>query len=228
MNDVANIVTICSDSQAAIKAVIAPVLDSKAVMATRNALNALGTQYEVILCWSPAHMGIRGNERADTLANIGSDTAPHGPAPFLPFAGSFIRKTINASFLSSHLSMLSASGNMDSLHLRLTYNHLQTHKYNLCTTNKHHIRTISHLFTGHSYLRYFQNKIGHEPSGTCRNCEEVPETTEHFLLACPAHIMERFGAMGIFTLRGKHGCLSHSQVTRFAESVKYLDYFDPP
>ena len=124
--------------------------------------------------------------------------------------------------------MFAASGNMNSLHHCMTYSHLQTNKYNLCSTNKHNIRTISHLYTGHSYLRYFQNKIGHEPSGTCRSCDEVPETTEHFLKACPAHIMERYETLGNFIIRGNNFRPSHSQVTKFAECVKYLDYFDPP
>ena len=33
---------------------------------------------------------------------------------------------------------------------------------------------LTHLFTGHSYLRYFQHNIGNEPSSLCRNCDDSP------------------------------------------------------
>ncbi|KAJ8912276.1 hypothetical protein NQ315_016774 [Exocentrus adspersus] len=74
---------ICSDSQAALRAISSPRTRSKLVQECGDALESLARQKEVGLVWVPEHMGIPGNERADQLARLGSGKPPQGPEPIL-------------------------------------------------------------------------------------------------------------------------------------------------
>ncbi|KAJ8912199.1 hypothetical protein NQ315_003803 [Exocentrus adspersus] len=63
---------ICSDSQAALRAISSPRTRSMLVQECGDALESLDRQKEVGLVWVPGHMRISGNERADQLARLGS------------------------------------------------------------------------------------------------------------------------------------------------------------
>lgn len=70
---------ICSDSQATLNALLKPKIRSKLVLECIEILNKLAETREVSLLWTPAHSNIRGNERADELANMGAVTPCMGP-----------------------------------------------------------------------------------------------------------------------------------------------------
>ncbi|KAJ8923908.1 hypothetical protein NQ315_006684 [Exocentrus adspersus] len=56
---------ICSDSQAALRAISSPRTRSMLVQKCGDALESLARQKEVGLVWVPGHMGIPGNKRAE-------------------------------------------------------------------------------------------------------------------------------------------------------------------
>ena len=226
-NLVPSTIAICSDSQAAIKALNSSTISSQSVLSARQALESLCSSHSVSVVWTPAHIGIPGNEAADSLANLGSDSPPTSSIRVVPFSFSFIRGLINQAFFVRHIERLESKLVPSSLNLRLTMNHLTQIKYDICTNNKFHMRILAHLFTGHSYLRYFQHKIGHESDPYCRLCEEERETTDHFLSKCPATVLQRKETLGYFQLRGNY-VLSYKKVLAFASKLKYLDYFQPP
>jgi ribonuclease HI len=81
------IVIILSDSQAAIQATTNPLICSRTVKQTIDALNSLcGLGFEVCLQWVQGHNGPDGKEMADFMANKGAILAIEGPDSFLPFA----------------------------------------------------------------------------------------------------------------------------------------------
>ena len=61
-------IRICSDSQAALKALDGPLIESRLVIDTRDVLNHVARDNKVTLTWIPGHSGWHGNERADKLA----------------------------------------------------------------------------------------------------------------------------------------------------------------
>lgn len=73
-------IVICCDSQAAIRALNSLAQQSKSVISAKRAIKySLGQTSNVKLVWTPSHIGIPGNEWADSLANIGSSKPPVGP-----------------------------------------------------------------------------------------------------------------------------------------------------
>jgi len=75
-------VSICSDSQAALKALKA-VRTSPLVHQCQKALNDISTQHAAGLYWVPGHAGVGGNEIADEFAWGSSALRFLGPQPAL-------------------------------------------------------------------------------------------------------------------------------------------------
>jgi ribonuclease HI len=74
-------ISVCSDSQAALKALLAMKTTSPLVRQCQRALDDISTYHSVGLFWVPGHSGIRGNEIADELAKEGSAHHFVGPEP---------------------------------------------------------------------------------------------------------------------------------------------------
>ena len=81
---------IFSDSQAALRSLTSTVTQSHLVSDIVALLNKLGALTALHLHWVPGHSDILGNDRADLLANRGSDHRPIGPEPFTPFSSSHV------------------------------------------------------------------------------------------------------------------------------------------
>ena len=76
-------ISICSDSQAALKALQAVRTTSPLVYQCQKALNDISARHVVGLYWVPGHAGVRGNEIADGLARGSSALGFLGPEPAL-------------------------------------------------------------------------------------------------------------------------------------------------
>ena len=76
-------ISICSDSQASLKALQAVRMTSPLVHQCQKALNDISAWHVVGLYWVPGHAGVRGNEVADGLARGGSALGFPGPEPAL-------------------------------------------------------------------------------------------------------------------------------------------------
>lgn len=83
LNRTNDIIFICSDSEAALKALSSVKFTSALTLETWEALNKLALSNRVDLLWVPGHSGIIGNERADALARIGALTSPIEPMPVM-------------------------------------------------------------------------------------------------------------------------------------------------
>jgi len=97
-------ILICSDSQAALKALSGPKVTSTLVAECLDALFALASLNEVTLFWVPGHQGILGNEQADKLARQASAMTLLGPEPALGIPKCLAREAIKNWTEHQHLS----------------------------------------------------------------------------------------------------------------------------
>jgi len=80
-------ISICSDSQAALKALQAAKTTSPVMRQCQQALNNISTRHAVRLYWIPGHARVRGNEIADKVTRNCSGQQFIGPEPFLGSLG---------------------------------------------------------------------------------------------------------------------------------------------
>ncbi|XP_055714430.1 uncharacterized protein LOC129808685 [Phlebotomus papatasi] len=95
-------IKIFSDSQAALRALIAPICSSKLVLECRQELNELAERHQVILTWVPGHSNVGGNNTADSLAKSSAKTPFIGPMPTCGYSGSRIKHLLNEKATNEH------------------------------------------------------------------------------------------------------------------------------
>ena len=94
--------SICSDSQAALKARKGVRTMSPLVYQCQKALNDISTRHAVGLYWVPGHAGVRGNEIADELARGGCALRFLGPKPALGVSRRDTQKRLSRWLANQH------------------------------------------------------------------------------------------------------------------------------
>ena len=97
-------VSICSDSQAALK-VLQAAKTSPLICQCQQALNDISAPHAVRLYWVPGHAGVRGNEIADRLARSGSGQRFIVPEPCLGVSRQNIRRKMKHWMRNQHLAL---------------------------------------------------------------------------------------------------------------------------
>lgn len=176
-------ITIYSDSQAALKALMSHSLESRLVEECVNNLQKLCTKNTVVLCWVPGHSGIEGNEIADELARAGSTSDLIGPEPYCGINWAEAKSRVDQWEHTLRIAYWE-----DNLKLRQAKRLVRpfTYKKELINLRKVDIRKIVGFLTGHYYLNYHLNRIQLLRDTECRLCFEDDETTEHLLCECVA------------------------------------------
>ena len=173
-----------SDSLSSLQSLQSTKSNSKTSWRCHNVLNTLARTNYVALNWVPAHTGlIWGNEKADTLAKLGTSSTNliNG---YLP--QSYIKKAINdrvtstcksdwvkdphehtKMVLGDHADEVLTTMNRSMINSRLRY------------------RTVVQLLTGHSALNKHLSRIKCADSDICPKCLYDIEDVGHFLGRCP-------------------------------------------
>ncbi|KAG0147852.1 hypothetical protein CROQUDRAFT_8688, partial [Cronartium quercuum f. sp. fusiforme G11] len=145
------------------------------------------------LIWCPAHLGIEGNEEADTAAKEAADpdADPEADPPPILTSLASIRQRIKAKLKAASLTptpptdskRVAATNALPTLRrLRDHYDPPGTRRA-LAALPRPEASAIAQLRAGHSPLLTFLYRIGTVGSPNCELCGS-PETTEHFLLLC--------------------------------------------
>ena len=136
------------------------------------------------LCWVPSHIGVQGNERADSLAVAATSNETI-------YQHENIRSDIKAYIRKNFKKRWKEKWQL-SLHNKLfeITNDLKTLAHTTCT-DRFWERSLMRLRIGHSRLThgYLMNQSG-QPS--CEYCgEDIPLTIKHILVECPRHTGKR-------------------------------------
>ena len=172
-------VTILSDSQAAIKALLSTYTHCGSTLKAIQALNELGDSVGITIKWIKAHVSHPGNEAADEAARHAAK--PENAANFIQTPSPWA--TYKAATQTFFMQKWSLEWNTYN-HCRQTKNFFPSPDINksktilkLSTTN---MKLLIEAFTGQNNLNYLQNIISpHEVSSLCRFCEEDNETFIH-------------------------------------------------
>ena len=221
-------ITIHIDSQAAIKALSSTVIYTKSVHSTLTTLNKLSSFCPVSLVWTPAHTGIAGNELADHLANQGSDIRPEGPIPFAPVTHTQVKNILSTTLRAIHFNRLEHFKDLNNTQQKLMIKLFHDSHNKLRFTSLTDLRILTHLFTGHSYLRQHQFRIKNEQTLVCRYCDEQEETVEHILARCPALTTARSDILGEQQIKVSEipDRMTPLVTLSFAKRIHYLDILD--
>lgn len=189
----------CSDSQAALKSLSNPRVDSKLVLECLNSLCELNQRNLVSLIWVPGHSNILGNEKADELAKRGAETAFTGPEPVIPISynkgKSFFKQWITSEHNSQWRDLTSCR--MCKKFVIEPSNSKAKYILNL---KRNDLRMLIGVLTGHSYFMKHMHNVGLADSPTCLQCLEENEDSIHFIIDCPAFMHVRKQVFGVHFL----------------------------
>ena len=176
---------ICSDSQAALKALQA-AKTSPLVQQCQQALNDISTRHVVGLYWVPGHAGVRGNEIADKLARSGSVQRLIGPEPFGGVSRQNIRRKMKRWMEKQHLALWRGPcGTQRQAGELISGPNLAT-EARLLSFNRTQSRAVIGLLTGRNTLRRHLQVMRLSNNPTCRKCGTEEETSVHILGECEA------------------------------------------
>ena len=197
-----NGIKICSDSQASLKALAAPVVKSKLIYECQVALKALAEHNKVELIWVPGHRGIDGNEAADRLAKEGSSRAMIGPEPALGISPKIVRREIHKYLQRAHKEYWEGLNTCkQAKELMGGLNKKRAKQIIRLPRNK--LQLIGGVLTGHCGLDKHLTVINIRNDPLCQLCWEEEETAFHFLGECPAFSALRIRILGVDTLTAR-------------------------
>ncbi len=178
-------IIICSDSQAALKALVSSRVTSRLTLDCAEDLQRLARRNTLQLKWIPAHSGLGGNEEADRLAREASQLPFIGPEPVLGTSPTLIRSSLRKwaqKQLHAGWTMQTACRQAKQLipGPRLSFS------WKLLNLDRRRMRLIVGLLTGHCTLNRHLNIMRVVTDPTCPLCLEEEETTFHTLGCCEA------------------------------------------
>jgi ribonuclease HI len=188
-------ILIFSDSQAALRALDGPKVNSDLVVECINALSRLAGQNEVILAWVPGHCDIQGNEEADRLAKQASGLHLKGPEPALGIPRCSAREVIRVWTMKQHFcSWKDSTGHRQG---KLFISGPCTKRADdLLKLGRHQLKMVVVTLTGHAPVRKHLRTMGlFEGDPTCRFCRQV-ETVQHITCCCEALARKRYNVFG--------------------------------
>ena len=141
------------------------------IQGLHSSLAKLTAQHSVSLQWMPAHLGLTGNERADRLAQIGSQAMQTQSPVTYREAKTLLHSRFNGDWKKENGGY---QAHLDPI-WRLVWVQ-QT--------------TIFHLHTGHNGLRAHLKRNGISDTSLCE-CGQADQTPDHVLQSCPKYAKRR-------------------------------------
>jgi len=136
--------------------------------------------------WIPAHVGLKGNEPADSEAKRCST---------LPQSAASLDYITTPATLVTNQHTIAATKYDSNPHTRVHRVFTDMEHPHRCWPHdwtRDQCVTVAQLHTGHSpLLAAYLHRIGRRDSTTCPHCNGADETAEHLVLHYPAHDLAR-------------------------------------
>lgn len=191
-------VLICSDSEAAIKALLSPITTSKLVKECKECLNQVGLRNRITLVWVPGHSGIEGNEKADELARLGSAASVFGPEPQIPIPQSLCVRALRKWVRSEHDKRWTAYEG--GVHTKSFFPKVdEKWARELLKMDRCRIRRVVGAITGHCGLSKHLARMRLSDNSEC-TCGSEEETGIHILCDCPKFSQLRRRVLGSYVM----------------------------
>jgi hypothetical protein len=178
-----NYVSICSNGQAALKALQAVKTTSPSVRQCQRALDDISTYHSVWLFWVPGHSGLRGNEIADELGREGSAHRFVREEPALGVSRQNIRRRMQWWLDRQHLMRWQGLVGTLRQASELIWGPRAAAKTTLMSFNRAQSRVVTGLLTDHNTLRRHLHVMG---SPLHRKCGAGEETSAPVFCECEA------------------------------------------
>ena len=188
---------IFTDSKSSIQTIVKPF--NKNPIAAQIQKTVRESSSKLKLCWVPSHVGIRGNEIADNLANRATNLPIEEENKLTRDEyKSKIKKKSKEIWLNRWKSPRQRPNK-----LREITDNISPLPNSVCQDRRWE-RTLTRLRIGHSRLTHEHLMTATAPP-TCENCgEEVQVTIKHILIECPQYRTKRLRAFGSANLTLKH------------------------
>lgn len=173
---------ICTDSRSAVEAISSPVISSKTVRECKTILNEIGSSNKVTVLWVPAHRGIIGNEKADSLAGFGTSKSFIGPEPRFGISKT-IRKTTIIQWLARQHAIVWKDYD-GARHTKIFCKApSKDFSQRLLSLDRPNIKRTVEIITNHCGINKYLYDIGVKDSPKCL-CGHGEETGAHIIFNC--------------------------------------------
>ena len=186
---------ICSDSQAALRALNTPRVESKQIWDCVQALNDLASDRSVTLAWVPGHSGIPGNEKADQLARAASSFPIPSPELTLPVSYSRVKSAIR-SWAEKEANDYWQGIKTCRQSKQMIQAYSRRRARDMLNLDRNSLRIVTGLYTGHSVLNRHLHILGLQDSPFCQYCRGELETTFHLVAQCDYYTAARVNTWG--------------------------------